>query len=446
MFNFFGGGKSNPLRHNHIKMLERWNSASPMKSDKSQWRVSFRTRAANFIFLIIFPDEFPEVAPVFKFQSPVEHPWVDSHDGVTILNDSLLQWNPHCDITRIGKACVHEFVSNPPRLQSSNPRGGNVSSRESGQVAVIYRKKPFGLKLRPRNKHQEQGALIHSFESFHVSSNLQKGMWLVTLGQRPVENMKFNDIIKLLSDVSVPVQLVFQGRSSPIKPKSAQQPVPAYGYGTAVYKQPARPEPPVYNQPVRPTPAVAIPAPAKPQEPPKPKIVVMDIPLPEIADSTFNILDKYNINQLKDMLSDNLALEQVAMDVANKDLNRMRRKLREETKAAANKNLSYQEPIEASRMELEELQKEVSELQNKNRTLNAEKQKLAPKIDKYQLKQAFKEAADKMDGESQDILDKFESDDIAYVTFIKKYKASRESHHKYMIMKGLINEGNQNGL
>jgi len=439
MFNFFGGAKSNPLRDNHIKMLERWNSASPMKSDKSQWRVSFRTRAANFIFLIIFPDEFPEAAPVFKFQSPVEHPWVDSHDGVTILNDNLLQWNPHCDITRIGKACVHEFVSNPPRLQSSNSRGRKVSSRDSGQVAVIYRRKPFGLKLRPKNKLQGQGALIHSFESFHVSSDLQKGMWLVTLGQRPVENMKFSDIIHLLSDVSVPVQLVFQGHSSPIKPTSAQQPVPAYGYGTAVYKQPARPEPAVYNQPERPAPDVAIPVPAKPQEPPKPKTVVKDITLPEIADSTFNILDKYNINQLKDMLSDNLALEQLAMDVANKDLNRMRRKLREDTKAAANKNLSYKEPIEASRIELEELQKEVSELQNKNRTLNAEKQKLAPKIDKFQVKKAFKEAADKMDGESQDILDKFESDDIAYVTFIKKYKASRESHHKHMIMKGLIN-------
>merc|ERR1711920_375979 len=97
----------------------------------------------------------------------------------------------------------------------------------------------------------------------------------------------------------------------------------------------------VYNQPVRPTPAIAVAIPAKPQEPPKSKIPVMqDIALPEIADSTFNILDKYNINQLKDLLADNLALEQVTMDVANKDLNRRRRKLQEDTKAAADKNLS----------------------------------------------------------------------------------------------------------
>jgi len=445
MFNFFGG-KSNSLRENHIKMLERWKSATPMKSDKSQWRVSFRTRHVNFVFLIIFPGEFPEVAPVFKFQSPVEHPWVDSHDGVTILNDNLLQWNPHCDITRIGKACVHEFVSHPPRLQSSKS-GGRKDSRASGQVAVIYRQKPFGLKLRPKNTHQNLGAVINSFESFHVSTELKPGMWLVTIGQKPVENMTFKSIIKLLCDVAVPVQLVFEGHSVPIKPKSVQQPATSYNYGMAVYKQPARPAPVVYNQPVRPTPAISTAVPAKPKEPPKPKIPEKeDISLPEIAASTFDILDKYNINQLKDLLADNLALEQVTMDVANKDLNRMRRKLREDTKAAADKNLSYQEPIEASRMELEKLQKEVSELQNLNRTLFAEKQKLAPKIDKIQVKKAFVGAAEKTDEESQEILDKFESDDIAYVTFIKKYKASRESHHKYMIMKGLINEGNQNGL
>jgi len=440
MFNFFGGGKSNSLRDNHIKMLERWNSASPMKSDKSQWRVGFRTRKANFVFLIIFPAEFPEVAPVFKFQSPVEHPWVDSHDGVTILNDNLLQWNPHCDITRIGQACVHEFVSNPPRLQSNKSGGRKVSSTGSGQVAVIYRTKPFGLKLRPKNKLQNLGAVIHALENFHVSSDVKQGMTLVTIGQRPVQNMKFNHIIQLLSDVSVPVQLVFQGHSSPIKPKPAQQPAPSYNYGMPVYQQPARPAPAVYNQPVRPAPAVAIPVPAKPQEPPKPKIPEkQDITLPEIENSTFDILDTYSINQLKDLLSDNLALEQVTMDIANKDLNRMRRKLREDTKEAANKNLSYKEPIEASKLELEKLREEVTELQTLNRDLNAEKQKLAPKIDKFAVKRAFAEAAEKTDEESQGILDKFESDDIAYVTFIKKYKASRESHHNYMIMKGLIN-------
>merc|ERR1719320_1452835 len=251
--------------------------------------------------------------------------------------------------------------------------------------------------------------------------------------------MKFTHIIKLLGDVSVPIQLVFQGHSSPVKPKTAHQPVPSYDYGRPVYKQPARPEPAVYNKPPRPAPAAAVAVPAQPQKLPKPQIPVKeDMTPPEIPDSTFNILDTYSINQLKDLLSDDLALEQVAMDVANKDLNRMRRKLREETKAAANKNLSYKEPIEAVRTELEKLQKEVSELQNANRTLFAEKQRLAPKIDKYQVKKVFAEAAEKADEESQGILDKFESDDIAYVTFIKKYKASRESHHEYMIMKGLI--------
>lgn len=434
----FGGRKSNPVRDNHIKMLERWSSATPTRSDKSQWSVKFGTRKSTFVFLIILPRDFPEVAPEFKFQTPVDHPWVASHDGVTILNEHLLQWNPHCDITRIGKACVHEFVLNPPRLQSRRPDGGS-----GGRVAATYRKKPFGLKLRPRNKVQQQGAVIDSFERFHVPQGLQGGMWLVTIGPRSVENMKFSSIITLLGEVSLPVQLQFQ---APVKRKAAAQPLPSYNYGDvyqqpARHQQPARPSPAVYNQPRRPAP-VSRPAAAvaaQPQQPPKPKYPVKkDFSPPEIPNSTYDILDKYNINQLKDLITDDLALEQVAMDAANKDLNRMRKKLREDTKTAANKNLSYKDPIDASRTELDKLRKEVDELQSANRTLLAEKQRLAPTFDKFQIKKAFANAAERIDDESQEILDKFESDDIAYVTFIKKYKASRESHHQHLITKGLI--------
>jgi len=441
MLSFFGGGKSNSARYTQIKMLEKWNNANPTKSDKSQWSVKFKTGSATFVFHIILPSAFPDVAPIFKFQSPVDHPWVDSHDGVTILNDSLLQWNPHCDISRIGKACVHEFVLNPPRSASRRPGGGNSNAESLGRVAVIYRKKPFGLKLRPKNKLQKQGAVIHSFEKFHEPNGLKEGLWLVTLGQRPVGSMKFSHIIKLLGDVSVPVQLVFEGRISPAKTKAVPQHVAPQKYGMPVYQQPVHQAKAAYNQPARPAPVdvAAIRVPVQSRELTKPQVPEKDdIPLPKIPDSTFHILDKYSINQLKDLLSDHLALEQVAMDVANKDLNRKRRNLREDTKAAANKNLSYKEKIEASREALEELRKEVSELQVANSNLFLEKQTLAPKVDKFQVKKAFAGAAERTDEESQEILDKFESDDIAYVTFIKKYKASRQSYHEYMITKGLV--------
>jgi len=436
MLSIFGVGKSNSVRDNHIKLLERWSDANPIKINKSQWSVKFKTRNATFVFIIVLPSEFPEVAPIFRFQSPVDHPWVDSHDGVTILNDSLLQWNPHCDITRIGKACVHEFVLNPPRTVSRRPGGGNPSAGSQGQLAIIYRKKPFGLRLRPRNKLQNQGAVIHSFEKFHEPNGLKAGSWLVTLGQRPVENMNFKQIIKLLGEVSVPIQLVFKGDSLPVEQKVAPQHVASHNYGMPVYQQPVRPAVSAYNQPVRPAPVSvgATTIPVQSQEPTKPKVAEkLAVAPPEIPDSTYDILDTYSINQLKDLLSDDLALEQVAMDVANKDLNRKRRKLREDTKAAANKNLSYKEKVETSRKELEELQKEVSQLQIANGNLFSEKQRLAPKIDRFQVKKAFAEAAERIDEESGEIFSKFEDDEIAYVTFIKKYKALRESHHEYMM-------------
>jgi len=448
-----GGGKNNSVRDNHIKLLGQWSNAKATKSDKSQWSVSFRTRTARFVFYIILPDEFPEMAPKFQFQTPVEHPWVDSHDGRTILNESLLQWNPHCDITRIGKACVHEFVANPPKLRRAvstqvlpaldrgniklNPGMRSASSLQpvaNGQLALVYRQKPFGLKLQPKNKLKETGAVVHSLENFHSPNGLKAGMWLVTIGSRDVEKMRFKHIVKLLGEVSVPVQLVFDGRIPIVfsESRSLPQPEKSYNYGMPVYQQPAKPAPVA---------AAAVPVnyPVQYQKQPKPETSVKDdIGLPDIPNNAFDVLDKYNINQLEDLLSDDLALEQLAIDIANKDLNRMRKKLRDDTRTAANKNLSFKEPIEASRVELEKLRKEVEELQSANRTLYEEKQRLAPKIDKYQVKKVFEEAAEKADEESQELVDKFENDDIAYVTFIKKYKASRESHHEYMMTKGLI--------
>jgi len=464
MLNFFGGGKTNTVRDNHIKMLAQWNHAVSMKGDQSQWSVRFKTRITQFVFFIILPPEFPEVAPVFKFQSPVDHPWVDSHDGVTILNENLLQWNPHCDLVRIGKSCVHEFSINPPTPLAQRAQSSGVPHKKlkvamhrsstvvGSQLEIVYRSKPFGLKLRPRSKLQDQGAVIYALESFHPQNGLAPGMWLVTIGQRDIENEKFSQIIKTLKEVSVPVKLVFGGRSAAIfnKPKPVQQVAPSmnamaasfnqaglpsrpsYGYGMPVYKQ--------QEQYTIPVPAVvANQVPAKLQQPPQPKFAVKeDIAPPEIPKSTFDVLDKYNINQLEDLLNDNLALEQLALDIASKDLNRQRKKLREDTRVAANKNLSFKESIQASRTEIEQLRKEVAELQNLNRTLNEEKQRLAPKIDVLQVTKAFEAAAEKADEEAQELVDKFESDDIAYVTFIKKYKASRESHHQFLITKGLI--------
>jgi len=459
MFNFLGSGKSNTVRDSHIGMLSRWKSAVSLKSDNSQWSVRFKTRTSQFVFLIILPPGFPEIAPLFKFQSPVDHPWVDSHDGVTILNENLLQWSPHCDITGIGKSCVHEFSANPPKRliqrsqsESLHERGSKAKipvshsiSVVGSQIEIVYRSKPFGLKLRPRNKLQNAGAVVHSLEPFHPKSGLTAGMWLVTIGQIDVVNNKFNQIIKLLNEVSVPIKLVFDGRSPDafIKSKPVQPELPVYNAAAAAYGS-ARPSygygMPVYKQEEQhPIPVPVVAANQVSGQSPQPKFPVEeDVKPQEIPDNTFHVLDKYSINQLKDLLSDDLAVEQLAIDLASKDLNRRRKKLREDTKAAANKNLSYKESIGTSRTELEQLRKEVTELQDSNRTLYEEKQRIAPKVDIVQVRKAFEAAAEKADQEAQELVDKFESDDIAYVTFIKKYKASRESHHQYLITKGLI--------
>jgi len=472
---FFSGGKSNTVRDSHIKMLSQWKDANSMKSDKSQWSVRFKTRTDLFVFFIILPPDFPEVAPVFKFQSPVDHPWVSSHDGLTILNENLLQWSPHCDITGIGKVCVHEFSINPPKplikrshseqlLAENRPRktSAHTTSSEGSRLATVYRSKPFGIKLSPRNKLKKLGAVVHGLENFHPKNGLTNGMWLVTIGQRDVENFKFDHIIKLLSEVSVPVKLVFDGLPAavlnqgwvvlpPTKAQSWSEPKPAerqpaaynangasynvartsFGYGMPVYKQQEQHAIPVLA-------ASANQIPGKPQQLPQPKYTIIEEKPPTIEESTFNVLDTYSINKLKELIGDDMALEQLALDVADKDLNRKRKRLREETKAAANKNLSCKESIEATRTELEQLRKDVAELQDTNRTLYAEKQRLVPTIDVLQVRKALEAEAQKADQEAQELVDKFESDDIAYVTFIKKYKASRESHHHYLITKGLI--------
>ena len=130
---------------------------------------------------------------------------------------------------RIGKSCVHEFSINPPtplaqRAQSSGVRAKRAkvaamhrsSTVVGSQLEIVYRTKPFGLKLRPRNNLQKQGAVIYALESFHPQNGLAPGMWLTTIGQRDIGTEKFGHIIKILKEVSVPVKLVFDGRSTAV--------------------------------------------------------------------------------------------------------------------------------------------------------------------------------------------------------------------------------------
>jgi len=423
MFSF--GGKSISLKENHLKNLEQWTSANPTRSNKSQWGVKFRTRHATFMFFIDLPKDFPEKAPVFKFLDPVDHPWVDTHDGVTILNDGLLQWNPHCDITAIGKDCVHEFTVHPPQ-----PRGQGVAYPElpkqqhspknytvlaNNRVSSQFNSKPLGMKLNPRNQTLKTGAVIFSMVT--PKPELSCGMWMVTVGNRHVENMSFSQIIRLLGESTVPIHIVFQS-DKPLTWLEPKAPLSAADFDRRTHKP--------QIQPQRHLPAKPKPIPHR-----------QDVTAPNIPDSAFDILDTYSINKMKDIISDDLALEQLALDLTSKDLDRTRKRVRNEAQTNAEKNLTFKETGISMRNEVEKLRTEVSEMLDANDTLYKEMQKIAPTVDKTQVMKALQEAANSAEEESQELYSKFEEDEIAFVTFLKKYKAQREIHHKYLMSKAL---------
>jgi len=442
-------GKSNSAKSQHIQMLTHWNSANPTKSDKSQWSVSFRTRSATFVFFINLPPGFPEKAPVFKFQKPVVHPWVDSHDGVTILNEGLLQWTPHCDVTRIGKNCVHEFVTNPPRFKSESNTAssyggstmasyGNSPSKDTytplggNRVSSLFAAKPFGLKLRAKNKRAHTGATIYSID--RPRTELKIGMWLVTVGTYDVEALDFSQIIKVLGQASVPVRIIFESptpldfsmpNSRSNSNSNANSPQKYGGYGAQPYYQ--RPQVGINRPQVHPEAKSTI------EPPPQPNLTS-----PEIPPSAFDILDTFSINKMEDINADDLALEQLALSLTNTDLNQRRKDLRDKTRAAAAKQLASKNSVISLRKEAESLRTEVGELQKANETLYAAKERLAPKIDKVKIKKALREAAAKSDATAKELMEKFEEDEIAYITFIKKYKTARAFHHEHLMLETLL--------
>jgi len=385
---------------------------------------------------------------VFKFQKPVVHPWVDSHDGVTILNEGLLQWNPHCDITRIGKNCVHEFVTNPPRLRgesntASSYRGSPMASYGTSptktsytpignnRVSSLFDAKPFGLKLRAKNKRSHTGAAIYSIDK--PRQELKNGMWLVTVGTIDVEALDFSQIIKVLGQASVPVRIIFESptplnysmpTSSNLSHTDSPQKYGSLYGGQQYYKRP----PAGVNQPhAQPEGKSTI------EPPPQPNLNA-----PEIPPSTFDILDTFSVNKMEDINANDLALEQLALSLTNKDLNKKRKELRAKTRATAAKQLASKNTIVSLRTEAESLRTEVGELQKANETLHAAKERVAPKIDKVQVKKALRDAAEKSDATAKELVEKFEEDEIAYITFIKKFKTARALQHEHLMFEALL--------
>jgi len=411
--------------------------------------VNFRIRTETFTFIIDLPVDFPEKAPVFKFVNPVDHPWVNNNDGVTIMNEGLAQWNPRCDITAIGKDCVHEFIANPLRLRGQSGQGAlypglpkvkaqpkNYTVLANNKVSCQFTSKPFGLKLNPKDKLLKRGAVIFSMVT--QKPELRCGMWMVTVGNRHVEDMSFSQIISLLGEASIPLRIVFQSEKplTWLEPPSGRS---CYAQKGSRIKQPvskpdprspAKPTKPIPSQAKRTKPRSSQVKPLPPQEP--------DITAPVIQDSTFNFLDRYSINQMKDLISDDLAVEQLALSLASKDLDKTRKQLRAMLRVKATNNLAHKKKIIVQRELVQRCRREVLELQVANGTLYKEMERLAPTVDKFQVVKALQEAANTADTESQSLMDKFESDEIAVVTFLKKYKTMREAHHKFLMFETLF--------
>jgi len=269
------------------------------------------------------------------------------------------------------------------------------------------------MKLNPRNQTLKTGAAIFSMVT--PKPELRCGMWMVTVGDRHVEDMSFSQIIRLLGEATVPIHIVFQSD----KPLTwLESPQLAADFDRRTHKP--------QIQPQRHSPAKPKPIPHR-----------QDVTAPNIPDSAYDILDTYSINKMKDIISDDLALEQLALDLTSKDLNRMRKRVRNEAQAIAEKNLTFKETEVSLRKEVEKLRTEVSEMQTANDTLYSEMKRLAPAVDKFQVMKALQEAANTADKESQELYSKFEEDDIAFVTFLKKYRIQRELHHEYLMSEAL---------
>merc|ERR1719204_2661034 len=182
---------------------------------------------------------------------------------------------------------------------------------------------------------------------------LRCGMWMVTVGNRHVEDMSFSQIISLLGEASIPLRIVFQCEKplTWLEPASGRN--PNAQKGSSIKRKPDQPSP---AKPTKPKPSQAKPIKPKPSQTKrlKPQVKPLppqepDITAPVIQDSTFNFLDSYSINQMKDLISDDLAVEQLALSLASKELDKSRKQLRAMLRVKATNNLAHKKNMVVQR-------------------------------------------------------------------------------------------------
>lgn len=319
---------------------------------------------------------------------------------------------------------------------------GKSNKTNDNNLSIRFSSKPFGLKLKPADESRRTGAYV--FKSDTPRPGLVPGMRIVTIGTRNVLNEEFSIIVSLLGQVRVPVNITFTQPAAPPGPPPPQNmpfmqghssnPVP-YGVPTGSYI-PAHNPPPNYSAPNQNRYGNNSQPPSQPWDlKPANSAKVEDMKSPPVSDDVFHFLDGYSISDLDRLLADRGAIEDLAEEKVNITLKESRKSYQREVKMKAEANLAHREGLESKRRDVEVLRAEIVALKASLNGHLRKQEEILNQFSRSAIQKMCTAECNKAESESEAIRDKFEDDSIAYMKFIKDYKAARSQYHRKCVVK-----------
>jgi len=381
-------GRSQPqnqaanLRNQQINDLKK-NPSVVTVTENSLYECRFKTRMGTQSFLIELPPAFPNVAPILKFRSPMNHQLIPGPEKMFIRSSKLASWGPHTSINGVIQECLVKFVSAPPQPAQAN--------------------QPPPPSFNQYQQHQQMGPS----------------------GYRPP--VQYNQAPRPMGGYQQPMQQQPVGPGGyrpPQQYNQARPPMGAPGY----QPPPQQMQHPGVQRPSTQSNASANSAAAEPEE----DIAKLDFQAP----ADFEMLQHFDRNALKQVLDNEQSLKDLAVDCAEHKQARSilldtRTALRESTEV----NLKSEPDINREQQRLESARAEVAALTHEYDTFKKREERCMQKYSKSCIEAEFDQLIVEVTDELAQLKEQFENDEVKVVKYVNQYYKLKKLSHLRQIKK-----------
>jgi len=368
------------LRQQQINDLKK-NPSVITITENRLYECRFKTRLGGQSFLIELPPQFPQMAPILKFRTPVNHQFVPGPEKMIIRTGKLNSWGPHTSINGVIQECLVKFVSAPPQpLQVQNPPPPSFNQYQQQQHG--YQPPPqYGNQARPMGApgYQQPG------------------------GFQP------------------PPQYNQARPMGGYQPPNQFQPQPQPGFA-----QPAQPnrDSTKSNQSQQSI-----------QSEPEEDIVKLTFQPP----ADFEMLQHFDRDALNQVLTNDNALKDLAIDCpeykqARTILDDTRKALRESTE----QNLREEPRISAEQQRLEQARAEVAAIQHEYENLKKRQERVMQKYSVKSIDAELDQAIMEVDDQCATLKESFENEEMKIVKYVNQLIKLKKLSHIRQIKKSRI--------